>query len=58
MNNFKKLSVEFSKSKEYQRCSNFMLDGPPIEKWDILMNVDLIKGEVQVYVRLKFHQII
>jgi len=27
-----------------------MLDGPPIEKWNILMNVDLIKGEVQVYV--------
>jgi len=50
MNNLEKPLVEFSKSKEYQRCSNFMLDGPPIEKWDILMNVDLIKGEVQVYV--------
>jgi hypothetical protein len=58
MNNLEKPLVEFSKSKEYQRCSNFMLDGPPVEKWDILMNVDLIKGKVQVYVRLNFHQII
>jgi hypothetical protein len=41
MNNLEKSLVEFSKSNEYQRCSNFMRNSPPIDRCDILMNVNL-----------------
>jgi hypothetical protein len=50
MSNLEKPLVEFSKSNQYQRCSNFMPNSPPIERWDILMNVDLKKSRE----RLKF----
>jgi hypothetical protein len=45
MNNLEKPLVEFSRSNEYQRCSNTMSNSPPIERWDILMNVNLRKSK-------------
>jgi hypothetical protein len=45
MNNLEKPLVEFSRSNEYQRCSNTMPNSPPIKRCDILMNVDLKKSK-------------